>query len=149
MLKRQLGYTLAMSWTFQPYSSATGQLVHYDKVSRPIPQDDWWKDTKYPKSGKYYPSVLGCVGTPGPFLPVDSRTFQLGIANAPIRLGRSSSQTMTGSLGGSPHRMYRVGSVPSISSDWFYEKAKTEMLASKAQPGLTSQLRPGPDPAQH
>ena len=43
----------------------------------------------------------------------------------------------------------KAGSVPSISSDWFYEKAKTEMLASKAEPGLTSQLRPGPDPAQH
>jgi hypothetical protein len=124
-----------MSWTFQPYSTATGALVNYDKVSRPIPQDDWWKDTKYPKSGKFLPPVLGTVGKPGPYLPVDSRTFQIGIANAPRTLSRSSSQTMTGSfvLGGSPHRMYSAGSVPLISSDWFYEKAKSEMLASKAE----------------
>merc|ERR1712216_803580 len=97
--------------------------------------------------GTYYNELLGCVGKPGPFLPIDTRQFQYGITNAPVKLYRSSSahSTLGASLfGGGKQKMYSAGSVPNIDADWHYQARKAEAMAARGAGGLSMDLLPPP-----
>merc|ERR1719305_1383867 len=58
------------------------------------------------------------MGKPGPFLPVDTRQFALGMALADRHAKFS--------------RSYSAHAVPKIDSDWHFKSRKAEMEASKS-----------------
>jgi len=133
-----------MSWAFDKYSSTSGALVHYDKVSRPIPQDDWWKDTKQPKAqAKFLNEILGTVGTPGPFLPVDLRPFNLATKRADMMMSRTRSAQSLGTGYGLGTRdsqanpkMYSATKVPTMNGDWMNRETHEQRMRSRSASAL-------------
>lgn len=133
-----------MSWQYEGYMTSTDALVHYDKVSRPVPQDDWWKSTKRPRNGAYIQSILGTTGHPGPFLPLEQRAMRLTeldpmqstVSRTSATRSRSAlnfSTSMGNSGGFSPsHKMYNAGTVPMKDADWFFKQALAQRMSMSA-----------------
>merc|ERR1711964_199001 len=108
----------------------------YDKVPRPIPQEDWWRDTRAPKhAGAFVPDALGTTGLPGPYVPVNLRLTKMLQQAEPSNMRRSQSldffPATAGGLTQSTPKMYNAGSVPLLNTDWYYQMTKQTLEASK------------------